>query len=149
MRKTIEIKVSPEMWAERTLHDGYVAAYRVEGGINKEYKFMGVRIEGFSTLVLVFGSHEPGEDETRSPVITELCDDRQQWISVKDGLPASHEHVLITINKKGYKQFVRQSYYSAVLKTWGAIDERLKGEYSCEEVTHWMPLPSPPEVDDV
>ena len=140
MRKTIEIKVSPEMWAERTLHDGYVAAYRVEGGINKEYKFMGVRIEGFSTLVLVFGSHEPGEDETRSPVITELCDDRQQWISVKDRLPEeATDRFLVcdAFTKNQAVGFMSDGY----INCWDDMFD--------DAITHWMPLPSPPEVDDV
>ena len=143
MRKTIEIKVSPEMWAERTLHDGYVAAYRVEGGINKEYKFMGVRIEGFSTLVLVFGSHEPGEDETRSPVITELCDDRQQWISVKDRLPEANEYILICHTHWGD---------ATIMIGWFSEGEFWYYEEGAEklyEVVFWMPLPDPPEVDDV
>lgn len=59
----------------------------------------------------------------------------QQWISVKDRLPNFDQTVLA---------------YSG--KEWGIglaflhDDEKWYGD--CGDVTHWMPLPAPPEAED-
>lgn len=61
------------------------------------------------------------------------------WISVKDRLPAKHEHVLIY-------DFVCHEIYMA----WrdDDLDVWFSEEYLPDfvNVTYWMPLPKPPEV---
>lgn len=59
------------------------------------------------------------------------------WISVEDRLPEDERHVLAaTRNKKGDYNIVK-AYYCHDLGMWAA------GMNS--NVTHWMPLPEPPE----
>ena len=61
------------------------------------------------------------------------------WINCKDRLPENDDHVLAcTRNKKGQANIVN-AYYCHQLGTWAA------GMNS--NVTHWMPLPEPPEVE--
>lgn len=59
------------------------------------------------------------------------------WISVKDRLPEAHTNVLF-FGRYGF--FI--GWYSYLMKKWRS-DEY--GEV--KEVTHWMPLPNPPEVN--
>lgn len=63
---------------------------------------------------------------------------KQGWISVKDALPETTDHVLCcTVNKAGKQNIVR-GYYDA---------ECNGGMWACgmnNNVTHWMPLPEPP-----
>lgn len=56
-----------------------------------------------------------------------------KWISVKESLPEKHRRVLGV-----YCMGVFEMYYDG--KYW-RIDEM-----SFDTVTHWMPLPEPPEV---
>lgn len=62
-----------------------------------------------------------------------------KWISVKDGLPAKHERVLI------YDSVCHNIYMA-----WrdDDLDVWFSEEYLPDfvNVTHWMPLPEPPEV---
>ena len=71
-------------------------------------------------------------------ILTARVADR--WISVKDKLPENTDHVLCcTVNKAGKQNIVR-GYYDA---------ESNGGMWACgmnNNVTHWMPLPDPPEV---
>ena len=59
------------------------------------------------------------------------------WISVKDQLPERFKPVLICREKNG-KPYVEQGYKD-VCEWWKAYGTRTK------QVTHWMPLPEPPE----
>lgn len=59
------------------------------------------------------------------------------WISVKDRLPEPHTDVLF-FGRDGF--FI--GWYGYLMKKWRS-DEF--GEV--QEVTHWMPLPTPPEVN--
>ena len=68
-----------------------------------------------------------------------------EWISVKDRLPEKDDHYLIyyssqTLFTKTYRQ---QVVYLVVndIEKWGWPSDRLY------KVTHWMPLPEPPEVE--
>jgi hypothetical protein len=68
-----------------------------------------------------------------------------EWINVKDRLPKENEEVLafsITVHKEGYMSVAH----------WIAFDESepniitwfsFINEEKC--ITHWMPLPNPPE----
>lgn len=59
-----------------------------------------------------------------------------EWISVKDRMPEPHTNVLF-FGRYGF--FI--GWYSHLMKKWRS-DEY--GEV--QEVTHWMPLPNPPEA---
>ena len=59
---------------------------------------------------------------------------RNQWISVKDRLPNAFEPVIVC--REGGK--VEQGYKD-VCDWWKVYGTRTK------KVTHWMPLPEPPE----
>lgn len=60
------------------------------------------------------------------------------WISVKDRLPETEDHVLCcTQSKKGGQNIVRGYYRRDGLWVSGMNSN----------VTHWMPLPDPPELE--
>lgn len=61
------------------------------------------------------------------------------WISVKDQLPERFKPVLICREKNG-KPYVEQGYKD-VCEWWKVYGTRTK------QVTHWMPLPEPPEEE--
>jgi len=65
-----------------------------------------------------------------------------EWISVQDRLPVPGERVLIATHK-----FVGEGYlgYSGPRKEWMRFDLDVKNYFGMI-VTHWMPLPEPPEV---
>ena len=60
------------------------------------------------------------------------------WISVKDKLPKKHISVLI------YRVYGKDDFYKGIeigfYEDFWQNDESL----SVEKVTHWMPLPAPP-----
>jgi hypothetical protein len=62
------------------------------------------------------------------------------WISVKDRQPNKLETVLIT----GSKGHCLKAYLD--LGVW--MVDAGRNTYITEAVTHWMPLPDPPEDDD-
>ena len=84
-----------------------------------------------------------GEDHTCAP-----C----KWISVKDRLPEEDENYIVTACDEGCSAG-EGIWYSTVV----VVAEYYKGswtwydggsEYSLEGiVTHWMPLPEPPEME--
>lgn len=65
------------------------------------------------------------------------------WISVKDRLPKPNEAVIVCLYDKeiefGYRTIAWLNTCGAV---WDSNDEGINLEY---KVTHWMPLPTPPE----
>lgn len=65
-----------------------------------------------------------------------------EWISVKDRLPEKSASVLICAT--GHRV---TAYYDKVKEVFRLTeDENLY--YLTEYVTHWMPLPEPPESED-
>lgn len=68
---------------------------------------------------------------------------KQGWISVEDELPNEDEH------KLGVLVFFTTDLSGLIGKAW-RLDGRWLLEYpyvhACPKVTHWMPLPDPPEV---
>ena len=88
--------------------------------------------------------------------------DRSKWISVKDRLPNEEDDVLILVREiehYGRHHEKKEVYYWQFVgwrvdEKWATtychgfrhIDDENEKEPRCEhEVTHWMPLPEPPE----
>lgn len=78
-----------------------------------------------------------------------------RWISVEDKLPDEKGEYL-TYDQWGYGAVIKTAYWTP---KYDGFDEYLSGraiwhnydsEYGCYEltgITHWMPLPEPPEVE--
>ena len=81
--------------------------------------------------------------EALTVAITALA--RSEWISVKDRLPENGGYCLVHQYNPRYNMSIIQSgRYSVTRKGWlGA-----QALCSLDFVTHWMPLPEPPEVSD-
>ena len=72
-----------------------------------------------------------------------------QWISVKDRMPGRYETVLIAISTvNGYgdpAKLVTTGGYDHSEKRWEQYTSTDRQLCRGETVTHWMPLPDPPE----
>lgn len=64
------------------------------------------------------------------------------WISVNDRLPEDSGQYLVCAND-GYQVRISTLLFWIKNKTW-----QLTGRRSYWKVTHWMPLPEPPEVEE-
>jgi len=62
---------------------------------------------------------------------------RGEWISVKERLPRSGDTVLVYYRRGDYRRMDIVRYVGS----WVTVDWYTK-------VTHWMPLPEPPEKED-
>jgi len=66
---------------------------------------------------------------------------KKSWISVKDRLPEDGESILIFVNDSRYEPIQYDVCY------YDGDDAWLDSGYSFgSDVTHWMPLPEPPEM---
>lgn len=81
----------------------------------------------------------------------------QEWISVKDRLPEKDGGYLVVINYFGNHQSINVRSFAKTGETVNEYDlageknvwYRYDSEYgyvSTDSVTHWMPIPQPPEV---
>lgn len=71
-----------------------------------------------------------------------------EWISVKDRLPEKSQEVIVFCRTPGLNDFVNTVYYSAKFQEFNWCDfmgDPPKSEKGYRDVTHWMPLPEPPE----
>ena len=80
----------------------------------------------------------------------------QEWISVKDRLPEKDGAYLVTTNSFGNRQSVKLRWFAkdgenvdayalaGQKDVWYLYDIEC-GYVSINSVTHWMPLPEPPE----
>ena len=59
------------------------------------------------------------------------------WVSVDERLPNDGDQVLIYIGS--------QISVAEKCKVFGFIDAIERDAYRCDMITHWMPLPTPPE----
>ena len=66
---------------------------------------------------------------------------KNKWISVKERLPEKSGLYLTYHAKRGSMTM----HYSVNNEAWNAFDHEDRPKYALK-VTHWMPLPEPPEV---
>ena len=66
-----------------------------------------------------------------------------KWVSVKDELPRAWVSVLAYVRRK--KARYRVIVWRSDVKGWGSHDPFFDKR---DKVTHWMPLPEPPEEID-
>ena len=75
-----------------------------------------------------------------------VAQERPRWIPVDEKLPDHHEldYVLVCVTEKTEKI----DYCNAVTMAFLDGEHFIDVEIDCilEDVTHWMPLPAPPEV---
>ena len=69
------------------------------------------------------------------------------WISVNDRLPESGKWVLIKLNKNPHLMPMDVSYHLTQPEYPWFGNYHIRN-YSKDMVTHWMPLPSSPEVNN-
>lgn len=80
-----------------------------------------------------------------------LLQTQQQWISVEDSLPPDDQMVIGYTPVDGY-MFVgfhkthKYSYIDTSHSCWYIITSMRSTKHMHKKVTHWMPLPEPPEV---
>lgn len=69
-----------------------------------------------------------------------------KWISVKDRLPNHHDMVLVWMEGKDCPDYVSMAFW-AKTEGWGwTKGDGNKANDLWGTVTHWMPLPEPPEA---
>ena len=94
-----------------------------------------------------------GKDSTPWAMINgHICGDcysRDKWISVADRLPKLFKSVLVVITEKELTH-IQLAHLTYVLdspdkKLW-YIGEDWNNDYVSKLITHWMPLPQPPEI---
>lgn len=80
-----------------------------------------------------------------------MMTNRQDWISVKERMPPENENVLVYAVSK-YGELSGPS--RCVITKWKELAGRTRwydpwlGFCIDYDITHWMPLPDAPEVDD-
>ena len=84
---------------------------------------------------------------------------KEAWVSVKDRLPEPGWYLIAVPGPEGEKGFVYVAGFSRDLHTtdhinfeglhrpgWYGVDDEW-GCFEHDDVTHWMPLPEPPEPE--
>lgn len=61
------------------------------------------------------------------------------WIPVTKRLPDTSGMYIVTVEKLYGITYSDVAYFDALSKKWGTNAHH----YSCDKVTHWMPLPKP------
>ena len=109
------------------------------------------RTDSYTTYLAHGGKGDPAEEvglDALAMAIYAL--EKTKWISVKDRLPDNKEHDWVlaqVVEDNGYMHIpkvmeYRQSRNDWFEETYGWLSEH-NGLFS---VTHWMPLPEPPEM---
>lgn len=68
------------------------------------------------------------------------------WIDIEDDLPIHQEQVLMT-----YNQYVMEGEFANGKFYYPSVCAHVKGYCKCihqEGITHWMPMPSPPNEEE-
>ena len=90
-------------------------------------------------------SWELSDDETQSATIARLTaevealKDAARWIPVSERLPEVKQLVMVAVKHAQSAKYA-QLTVNNTWRTWG-------GEYVFSSVTHWQPLPQPPEAE--
>lgn len=63
----------------------------------------------------------------------------QKWIPVTDRLPDISGMYIVTVEKLYGITYSDVAYFDVLSKKWGTNTHH----YSCDKVTHWMPIPEP------
>lgn len=66
-----------------------------------------------------------------------------EWINVDERLPETNRSVLAYRSGKGVGNFYINGQFEWMLDGWGVNTSR-----TFDDITHWMPLPPPPEADE-
>lgn len=75
--------------------------------------------------------------------------DNGGWISVKDRLPEESKNVLVYC-KGGYMSSVSFSHMWKAFNHFDSQGDPTEGDNHCFlDVTHWMPMPEPPEEEEM
>lgn len=70
-----------------------------------------------------------------------------EWISVDERLPEDSREVLCWyLNTEGRYCYVIGSYSRRLFEGWETDIDNNECYYSPVKVTHWMPLPEPPDM---
>lgn len=104
---------------------------------------------GEQNCMVVFGVNTDTLDEAFDMAISALRQqEHPQWISVKDRLPDYMGEVLVIVSGKPHENITLDGAYEIaeydpvegwILEMWP--------EWCSGFVTHWMPMPEPPEDD--
>lgn len=128
---------------------------QVEGGIYKAVQEYGISVDKERLLQALKDAkefwHEGYKDGYRAAVW-----ERPRWISVEERLPeASGEFLVFKHYRDGYNTIGTLSF----CKAYTSLDLPVRGDYwirydseygdinMTDVVTHWLPLPEPPEVE--
>lgn len=98
------------------------------------------RTDSYTTYLAHGGKGDPAEEvglDALAIAISAL--EKTKWISVKDRLPELGERVICTDGYAVFEQYRVES--SCVYGMW----DRFGLKSPMQEVTHWMPLPTPPK----
>ena len=81
-----------------------------------------------------------------------LASAQPKWISVKDRLPEAFQCVIVHVRhtkKWRDKELDPSKWWRAVEEDcWSGVGWCGNADEDIHEVTHWMPLPEPPEVEE-
>ena len=72
--------------------------------------------------------------------------EQQTWISVEDKLPEAHEDGTVDAVLVTNGEFTHMAYF--VRNKWRFCESGEMKEEMFYAVTHWMPLPEPPEEEE-
>ena len=109
---------------------------------------------GIGKTIIEYSESNIGYMIRRQPTVDAADFLREQWINVKDKLP-DEEGKYIVIAYNGITIdilyfYKRYPYCNSGIRTdrpvWCGYDDY--GDFEVKSVTHWMPLPEPPEVDN-
>lgn len=70
------------------------------------------------------------------------------WIRTKDSMPPDFELVLIFWETESEKERQDVACWSSKYQSWLATEFAIPLNIRPDQVTHWQPLPSPPQKED-
>ena len=135
------------IWCENCSAAGPIHIYQIEAEMawntraDVELSKTEVRLEDYAIALQQAIEHHckgekvPAEIALRCPYHAKLLDDTRtdDWISVKDRLPKNDDEVLVSTRLKNIGIGWWDSYW--------------RSDLSVKEITHWMPMPAPPEEE--